>query len=91
MHTVFHVSAGDEASEAARDEMLGSGTVIHVLHGASSEEYHASMRELLWPRITEEALQGHAFYIPLLEAGSLRNVPLETLESMDGPGQRVHP
>jgi hypothetical protein len=85
MHTVFHVSGGDKASDHARDEMIGSGTVIYVLHNESGEKYHAAMRELLWPRITEEALRGHSFYIPLLEAGSLRNIRPETLESWMGP------
>lgn len=85
MHTVFHVSAGGKASDHARDEMTGSGTVIYVLHTESSEKYHAAMRELLWPRITEEALRGHSFYIPLLEAVSLRNIQRETLESWMGP------
>ena len=85
MHTVFHVSAGGEAAAHARDEMVGSGTVIHALHTDSSEKYLAAMRELLWPRITEEALRGHPFYVPLLEARSLQHASANTLDSWMGP------
>jgi hypothetical protein len=85
MHTVFHVSGGDGAAAHARDEMIGSGTVIHVLHMESAEKYLAAMHDLLWPRITEEALRGHPFYVPLLEGRSLQHVPVETLDGWMGP------
>lgn len=85
MHTVFHVSAGGKAADHARDEMIGSGTIIYALHTDSSEKYLAAMRDLLWPRITEEALRGHPFYLPLLEVRSLQHVSAEALESWMGP------
>jgi hypothetical protein len=84
MHSVFHVTAGDKASEHARDVMLGSATVVHALLEQGPEQYHQTMRELLCPRITEEALLGHPFYIPLLEAKSLRNVSDTVLGSWMG-------
>jgi hypothetical protein len=85
MHTVFHISGGEEASDHARDVMLGSGTVVHALLQKSPEEYHAVMRDLLLPPITDEALRGHPFYIPLIEAKSLPTVPGSKLDAWMGP------
>jgi hypothetical protein len=85
MNTVFHVSGGGEASHHARDLMIGSGTVVHALLHKSGEEYHTAMREVLLPGIEEEALRGHPFYIPLLEAKSLQNLSPEVLDEWMGP------
>jgi hypothetical protein len=84
MHTVFHISRGAEASNHARDVMIGSGTVVHALLKGDSGQYHEAMRELLLPPITEEALRGHPFYMPLLEARSLRNVTVDVLDAWMG-------
>ena len=84
MHTVFHISGGAEASNHARDVMIGSGTVVHVLLEGDAGQYHEAMRELLLPPITEEALRGHPFYMPLLETRSLRNVTVDVLDAWMG-------
>jgi hypothetical protein len=42
------------------------------------------MRELHLPPIIEEALRAHPFYMPLLEAKSLRNVTADFLDSWMG-------
>jgi hypothetical protein len=87
MHTVFHVSGGTKASTHARDFMIGTGTVVSALLEKDAEQYHQVMREFLLPPITEEALQCHPFYIPLLEAKSLRNVTADLLDSWMGPAR----
>ena len=84
MHTVFHISGGAEASNHARDVMIGSGTVVHALLDGDAGQYHEAMRELLLPPITEESLRGHPFYMPLLEARSLRNVTVDVLDAWMG-------
>ena len=87
MHTMFHVSAGAKPSDEARDLMIGSGTVVYTLLEKDVAEYHAAMHALLLPPIQEEALRGHPFYVPLLEATSLSNIQPEVLDAWMGPAR----
>ena len=78
MHTVFHVSGPAPAPREALSLLIGSGTAVSVLLAASDPGvYHEQMQELLLPSIEEEALRGHPFYLPLLEAKSLQHAGLD--------------
>lgn len=87
MNTVFHISAGDKACVHALETMLGSATVLYALLEQGPDLYHEAMRALLLPPITEEALKSHPFYVPLMEARSLRNISDATLASWMGPAK----
>ncbi len=72
MHTVFHLSKGDQAAKDAWERLAGSGTLIYALLSGNPQEFHQKMGDVLMPLIREEALRGYPFYMPLLDGNSLQ-------------------
>jgi hypothetical protein len=72
MHTVFHLSKGDQAAKDAWEQLFGSGTLVYALLSTTAQEFHQTMTDELLPLIREEALRGYPFYMPLLDGKSLQ-------------------
>jgi len=70
VHQVFHVQAGPEASQDARDRMLGAGVVVQIMTAEGSDALLQKGKELLLPPIQEPTFRAFPLYIPLLEKRS---------------------
>lgn len=69
MLQVFRVTAAKSGWEAARDRMLGLGSIIQIITADQTELLRKTAAVLL-PPILDPAFNCYPFYIPLLEASS---------------------
>ena len=70
-HQVLRVTAGPKANSQAFSLVLGTGMIVSVLHGDSSDDLLARYKQTYLPTIKEESLRILPFYAPLLDLKSL--------------------
>lgn len=79
MYQVFRVTTEQPARHAARDRMIGLGTVLEIFTRDDSEKFLERAREFLLPPIKEKSFNCFPFYASLLEAKSFSNASPEQL------------
>ena len=77
----FRISAPGEARERARATIYGTGAVLEVLTRDSGDVLVERGTQLLLPTIQEPAYRSFPFYLPLLDAAALANVPYDKLQA----------
>lgn len=78
---VFLISGPPEARDAARNVMLGLGTVLQILTSQDTEALLSTTRELLLPAIQEPAFRSYSFFVPLLDRASIESAASSRLEA----------
>ncbi len=78
MYQVFRVTT--QAQAQARDVMLGFGTVMEVLSAEPAESFLKRGMDVFLPGIEDPMFRVYPFYVPLLEAGTLRKAKTADLE-----------
>lgn len=68
---VFQITRSREAREAARNSMLGWGSVIQIMSIEGGDLLLQKTKQLLLPLITDPSFSCFPFYIPLLERKSV--------------------
>jgi hypothetical protein len=78
---VFRVTAGPAMQIAARDEMLGLGTVVQMFGTEDIIVFLQRAREMFLSRIEEPGLRGAVFYMPLMNAATFAAATRQDMES----------
>ncbi|MFZ0964841.1 MAG: hypothetical protein WAO35_28625 [Terriglobia bacterium] len=73
MYRVYRLKGGPKASAEALQLMASSGMAMAILHSDSTEELLKRYKATYLPGITAPNLRIFPFYVPLLDANSLRN------------------
>src|SRR5205807_2003489 len=71
IHKLGHVTASEETRGKAIDTMLGCGTVLQLMT-SDPDSLTTKGRQIFLPTIRDRAFKDSRFYIPLLEAKTLR-------------------
>jgi len=86
MFQVFRITAPG-AAPAAREQMLGLGTVLQMMFYDSPGSSMASMREVLLKPIQDRAYTCFPFYVPLLDVDAVSGASAEHLDEWCGGAQ----
>ena len=80
MHQVYRLAGSAEARAKASTEMLGRGTIVHVLTPHPTKELLEKCRAILLPPL-RTPFTAFSFYVPLLEAASVRAATAPQMEA----------
>jgi hypothetical protein len=86
MYQVFRIT-GPDAGGAAREEMLGLGTLLQLMFEGSFELLLERMGLVLLAPIKEPAYTCFPFYVPLLDVDAVAGASAELLERWCGGAQ----